>query len=329
MSTLLTTSLTFIVLMPYAVIDFTNFWTQTLQQQAMTRDAFTFPYTLQYVGKLPYLYEITNLSLFGLGPVIASICSIGTLYVVYSIVKMKTKVAPSIILFLFFVTYFIIVGRFAIGFMRYMLPLYPLLCLFGGIVTYHALSRLRPFNTFVYMIVSAVLITSCFIWPLSFMNIYRQPNTRIQASNWILSAIPPGSTLAIEHWDDAIPIYGQERYTMVTLPLYDQDTPEKWQVIRSYLQTTDYIILASHRLYVPLQKLTNCTVLPPGKCYLQTAQYYQALFSGSLGFEKVKEFSVTPEIPYLGIPLSDFTADESFTVYDHPKILIFKKIHTP
>lgn len=114
---------------------------------------------------------------------------------------------------------------------------------------------------------------------------------------------------------------------MLTLPLYDPDTHEKWNNIVSTLQEADYIILASNRLYTPLQKLINCKELPPGRCYPTTARYYQYLFSGKLGFEKISEFTSYPTIPFLNTSLPDQSADESFTVYDHPKIQIFKKVH--
>ncbi|MBI2443099.1 MAG: hypothetical protein HYV40_04310 [Candidatus Levybacteria bacterium] len=95
--------------------------------------------------------------------------------------------------------------------------------------------------------------------------------------------------------------------------------------MKEYLAQTDYIILSSNRLYTPLQKLTNCDVLPSGRCYPQTAMYYRALFQGLLGFKKVAEFTSFPTIPLLNIPIDDQGADESFTVYDHPKVMIFQK----
>ena len=92
------------------------------------------------------------------------------------------------------------------------------------------------------------------------------------------------------------------------------------------LQRSDYIIIASNRLYTPLQRLNDCAVFE--KCYPLTAQYYQDLFDGKLGFVKIAEFTSYPRIK-LGnfwITINDDDADESFTVYDHPKIMIFKKI---
>jgi hypothetical protein len=322
--------ITFLICEPYALIDFKTFVAQNMQQAAMTKDAFTFPYTLQYVGKIWYWYELKNIFLWGLGPIVGTFSIIGTIFVTHISLKKekKTKWAQELILIVFFWTYFFIVGKFAIGFMRYMLPLYPLLCLFGGIVFYKISLFLHPllkrfYIDFSYYIIFILLFL---VWPISFLTIYTQPNTRVTATNWINLHIPKGETLSIEHWDDSLPLNGQENYRMQTLELYNPDSVEKWQKINSQLSQTDYIIIASNRLYVPLQKLTDCEHLYPHPCYRQTAQNYKNLFNGSLGFEKIAEFVVFPTIPFLNISIDDQRADESFTVYDHPKIMIFKKI---
>ena len=310
----------------------------------MTKDAFTFPYTLQYVGIIPYWYELKNIFLWGLGPLLAIISFLGVLYgTVIAITKhtKQEKWAQELIILIFFWAYFLTVGKFAIGFMRYMLPLYPLFCLFGAIFIYQLITHLTK-NSFIrnayYIILSMLLL----VWPLSFMHIYSQLNTRVQASNYINQIIPPGKTLAVEHWDDGLPLATQPHYLMQTLALYDQDTPEKWEKIVGQLQHTDYIIIASNRLYVPIQKLADCNIYPQPHCYPIGSVYYKNLFNGKpilqntsfsslpganqLIFRQIAQFSVSPQIPILNIPINDQKADESFTVYEHPKIMIFKKI---
>ncbi len=316
------TILTFIVFEPYALIDFPTFSDHTIMQAKMTRDTFVFPYTLQYVGKTPYLYEAENIFFWGLGPLLSLVSAGGFVSLLLMLIQYKkTKVdARWIILIVFFITYFGIVGSFAIGFMRYLLPVYPLFAVFAGVM----LAQLFSYHK--YRLVLSFLLLGLLTWPVAFTQIYTQPNTRVTASVWITNTIPPGSVIAIEHWDDALPLFGQEKFSLVTLPLYDPDTPEKWNMMNNNLTRVDYIILASNRLYTPLQKLINCNKLPYGRCYEKTAQYYKKLFSNQLGFYKAAEFAVYPTIPLLNIPIDDQKADESFTVYDHPKILLYKRV---
>ncbi|MDO8658225.1 MAG: glycosyltransferase family 39 protein [Candidatus Levybacteria bacterium] len=327
------TTITFLLAEPYALIDFKEFWKQTLEQSQMTRDAFTFPYTLQYVGKTPYLYELKNVFLWGLGPVLATLSFLGLFYFSYKAIKQLASPQggsnnKAVILLVFFIIYFAVVGKFAVGWMRYMLPLYPLLCLFGGLFAWHLLKFIQnkfSHHKFSIFNFKFLILLALLAWPLSFMHIYSKPNTRVLASEWINQNIPPGATLAIEHWDDSLPLFGQQNYNILTLTLYDPDTSEKWQILNDQLLKTDYIVIASNRLHVPLQKLTDCEKLKPHPCYRETASYYKKLFSGKLGFRKVVEFENSPTIPIINILINDQGADESFTVYDHPKVLIFKK----
>lgn len=318
----------FLIFEPYALIDLKTFLSQTIEQSHMTKSAFTFPYTLQYVNKVPYLYESKNIVLFGQGPILSFFTFAGILMLsLHAMVKKKHGAwAKEFILVIYFWTYVIIVGSFAIGFMRYMLPVYPILCIAGAFFISQGASYFpRLSKPPVSYVLGVVVIFVLLLWPLSFLHIYRTTNTRIQATNWITASIPQGSTLAIEHWDDALPLYDQAKYTTLTLPLYDQDTPEKWAAIREQLKQTDYIILASNRLYTPLMKLTQCNKLPVGRCYTETARYYQQLFDGTLGFSKIADITSYPTLPFTSYEINDQGADESFTVYDHPRILIFKK----
>lgn len=157
------------------------------------------------------------------------------------------------------------------------------------------------------------------------------------------------SVIANEHWDDALPqrIDGKDAFGSWYRSLhsspggqmnnYDNDTPEKREALFDWLDEADYIALSSNRLYASIPRLPTR--------YPFTTAYYEALFNGSLGFELVAEFvhfpSIGPcqfpdqEIPF---PLMEprFTnarpcsikyppAEEAFSVYDHPTVLIFAK----
>ncbi|MEN9407223.1 MAG: hypothetical protein RLZZ455_439 [Candidatus Parcubacteria bacterium] len=319
------TVFTYALLSPYTFIDADKFIQQTNEQSRMTKDAFTFPYTFQYALKTPYLYELKNIYLFGLGPVLGTLSMIGLFIFLHASVTSGKKIlAKHIIILTFLLFYFGIVGGFAVGFMRYMLPLYPLFCLFGAL-TLQKLFTYYPLKNKFFISCYILLAIFLLVWPLSFLHVYKSTHTRIIATEWIHANIPEGKTIALEHWDDGLPLSGIEKYTVLTLPLYEPDTDVKWAGIHETISHTDYIILASNRLYVPLQKLTECDKLPQGRCYVRTTLYYQSLFNGLLGFKKIAEFSSYPTVPILGLRINDQGADESFTVYDHPIILIFKK----
>jgi len=386
--------LVFSLAMPYGLIDFPTFKANTLEQSRMTKDAFVFPYTLQYVNTTPYFYQLKNLVLWGMGMPLGIISVVGSLSVTFSVLKRLYQwlygymalllyglknhltIYPSshsslsiqlsnhlTILLSFFFPYLLVTGSFAIKFMRYWLPIYPLFCIFGGILMSRIIDFFRSQRTKnkeqrtktqhkgqiltkFYLLSVICFLLSMFLWPLAFTSIYSQPNTRVSATEWINENIPQGSSLAVEHWDDRVPMRGN--YQFLEMPMYEPDTSEqKWEIVNSNLEKADYIIIASNRLYAPLMKLTDCQNLPPHRCYPKTAEYYQKLFDGTLGFSKIAEFTSYPTLPhcymvkwldgYMAKSQSDYvakwlpcyvaddSADESFTVYDHPKIMIFKK----
>ncbi|MGH2470632.1 MAG: DUF2298 domain-containing protein, partial [Chloroflexota bacterium] len=163
--------------------------------------------------------------------------------------------------------------------------------------------------------------------------IYSRPNTRVAASAWIYSHIPAGKTIAVEHWDDALPLSlptpGEQpnRYKQQTLTLYNDDNQTKIDMIVKVLGSSDYIIMSSNRLYGSIPRIPQR--------YPITIEYYKLLFGGQLGFKMVHQQTSYPSL--LGVPIKDdrvmgfqslwshLQPDEAFTVYDHPKVLIYQK----
>lgn len=322
----------FIILEPFAVIDFPTFWRQTQEQQRMTYSAYIFPYTLQYVGTTPYLYQLKNLILWGMGIPLGILAVVAVLRLLIYLIKEvprpgnENQEAKMLILLFFGLAYFLVVGKFAVKFMRYLLPLYPLLTLFSAWFIQSLIDNHRKLISLIGRIGLIFTISAALLWALAFLDIYSKSNTRVLATYWINQNIPPGAKLAIEHWDDALPLSGGEKYQFLEMPMYEPDTSDlKWQKVDNNLKEADYLILASNRLYVPLQKLADCQKYKV--CYPKTAKYYESLFNGKLGFYKVAEFSSYPQFYILNFKfyINDDSADESFTVYDHPKVIIFKK----
>lgn len=322
--------------MPYAFIDFTSFTANISEQLRMSKDPYVFPFTLQYVNTTPYLYPLQQIFLWGMGPLISLFSFIGLILILRKGVSLLRKETPYrnygwIILIIFNLFYFLLVGRSAVKFMRYYLPLYPLLAILAAYFIDTFLTRVKHLlGQHITLTIILLLVFISLLWPLSFINIYNKPNTRVAASDWINKNIKEGSVLAIEHWDDRLPISGGEKFSFVEMPMYEPDGNEKkWETVERNLKVADYIILASNRLYVPLSKLGDCTKIKPvERCYPKTEEYYKKMFSGDLGFVKTAEFTNYPKLSINSyqLTINDFSADENFTVFDHPKISIFKKL---
>lgn len=216
--------------------------------------------------------------------------------------------------------------------LRYFLPIYPTLALLAAwlLVWLWDRARRQPHSSPLGLLawtpakagaLAGAVLAGTTLWALAFTSIYTRPHSRVQASRWIYENVPPGSTIANEHWDDPLPlrIDGKDPfgglYRGIEMQWYSEDTPEKLQQALDWLDQADYIILSSNRLYDSIPRL-------PMR-YPMTVKYYEALFSGELGFEKVAEFTSYPQL--FGIEIPDQSAEEAFSVYDHPRVQIFKK----
>jgi len=339
------------VFMPYSFIKSTQFITELKAQIAMNSNAYVFPYTLQYINTPAYLYHLKQIFLYGAGPIISILAFVGILLTIKTTARnLAQRLSKplnnwlkkinlfvqvvideltsnwSLIYLLMALFFFAVIGRSAVKFMRYLLLWYPFLAVMASIAVYWWLSKVN-LSWQLKKATVLIFLALATLWMTSFLNIYLQPHTRVAASDWMLANIPPGSTIATEHWDDRLPLSGGERFKYVELPLYEQpDDQNKWRLINNNLQQADYIVLASNRLFTPLPKLANCSRTPQ-RCYPLTTEYYEQLFTGKLGFTKVADFTSRPTLPkWLGsLEIVDDNADESFTVYDHPHVIIFRR----
>jgi len=146
-------------------------------------------------------------------------------------------------------------------------------------------------------------------------------------------------------WDDALPVgldgynpydYYQGIYRSdLNFEMYWDDNADKLQRFLTNLDRADYIFISSNRQW-------GTTTRVPER-YPLTSEYYRSLlgcpeekeitwcysvaepgmFKGNLGFELVSVFQSDPNLGSLRFNTQ--FAEEAFTVYDHPKVLIFKK----
>ena len=79
-----------------------------------------------------------------------------------------------------------------------------------------------------------------------------------------------------------------EEYKHAEMKNYEDDNQAKLDMIVSNLYKSDYIVLATNRLYDTISRLPDR--------YPITSRYYELLFAGKLGFELVADAQVYPNL---------------------------------
>jgi len=266
------------------------------------------------------LFQFKNLALWGLGIPLSILCWAGLLLGFY---KLIVKKELKLLLPLSWVILILIIMSLQFAkHSRYLLPATPFIVMFGAYAlaqfidgkTIFKAQKLKKLRIFV----AIILILGVVLWTSAFTHIYFGRHPRAAASEWILDTLPLNSTIANEHWDDGLPFYPPAgRFNIETLALYNEDTDEKIDRLGEQLSKIDYVFITSNRLYGSITRLPEFWPL--------TNKYYELLFSGKLGYVLEKEFTNYPSL--FGITINDDAAEESFAVYDHPKVLVFKNLH--
>jgi YYY domain-containing protein len=286
------------------------------------------PPGIQWAGRIPLAFPWTNMVVWGFGIAAGLTAWLGWGIAAYRLARRRRMVhliPVSWVALLFFYQ-----GTQWVTTMRYFLPLYGALCVLAAwlLVRWTQIARRRSSrrgpvlrSPGIAAASSIAVALASLLWAVAFTAIYRAPHSRIAASEWIYRNIPKGAAIGNEYWDDGLPVrlHGLDPfgnlYKGVDLRWYDDETPEKLEAALGWLANTEWIVLSSDRLYKSIPRL-------PARFPLATL-YYQALFDGTLGFEKTREFTSFPRIG--PVEFSSRNAEEAFTVYDHPVVMIFRK----
>ncbi len=170
---------------------------------------------------------------------------------------------------------------------------------------------------------------------------------RIETEGGGLIKIQPIAPVNESSWDDGLPLrmdgydgYGGIYQGGLNFEMYWDDNADKRNRFITNLNEGDYIFISSNRQW-------GTTVRVPER-YPLTSAYYRALlgcpaekdilwcytvaepgmFAGQLGYNLVQTFTSYPTLQIPGLlrwEINTQPADEAFTVYDHPKVFIFKK----
>ncbi len=308
---------------PYALVNPAIYLTSLRTQSDIVRGIFDVPFTRLYVGTPPVLYQVTQLVWWGFGPIAGLLSLCGVFFLARRALQCRT--AGDVLIVAWLLGYGVVVAVPEVKFLRYLSPMLPVLALSAG-VALDALWRWvgRFTRPLLASAVLGILLLGMGGSTAAFSTVYRHENTRVEASRWILASTPPGSSFSSEYWDDSLPLEigsglssRDRQYQTVTMNLYDDRPPDDVaDDIYRVLDQVDYVVISSNRLLASIPR-------SPWRYPVQT-RYYELLLNGQLGFTRVAQFSHPPSVG--PVSLNDEGADESLINYDHPQVLLYKKV---
>jgi len=341
----------FFIFMPYAILDYPKFIAQqTEQERILVTGTADVPYNRQYLNTTPYFFYFKNLILYTMGIPYGTAAVFAFLFylcmLVVDIRRGKKLSVEMLLIMAWIAPYFAIVGHSFGKFNRYMMLMTPFLALLTSKLIYDVFDRVKEKKWAGALRI--VVAGGAIFYGLAFMNVYTNSHTWIQASKWIfqnvpgtqpnidtrpvqldkhkrpipLPPIPPTRQTVIlnEMWGDDLPtgVEGMANpgYSNTQWALQEPDSPNKIDELSSKLSKTDYVMMADKRAYGTYLRI-------PDK-YPINYFYYHTMMTEpeKLGFKKVYEKAVYPSL--FGINIKDDKADESFQLYDHPHVFIFK-----
>lgn len=283
------------------------------EQGEMVRHAGSVPYTNQYVGTPHGLYELSEIVLWGLGPALGLAALLGAALRLRSAVREREP--RELLLWAWAVPFFLLTASFEVRFPRYLLPLYPLLLLAAArlLAPEEKEGAARRGARRLVLGLSAAYL-------LAFLSIYARPHSVVAASEWFHENVAPGAAVLVPEWEEGFPfsLPGRpaERFRVATLALYAPDGPEKTEALAGALASADLLVFPTKRLYGAVTQASDR--------FPDTDRLFRLLFAGDLGWRLERTFASRPEL--LGLRLPTELADESFSVYDHPKVVVFRNV---
>jgi hypothetical protein len=329
----------FLIFSPHNFISWKDFISSLNYESAVALGKILVFYTKQFDYSLPIIFPLLKVIPFALG-----LIGFLGIFGFFPVILKNKKDKRLIFLGFSFLIYFLPNAFIFTKWTRFLAPIFPVILIFGILV----LEEIKIF------LIRFLVIFLSLILGFSYLSIYQKPDVRFSSSEWIFKNIPKNSYILSETANVIdIPILNpkiknlnqelNKNYQIISFNFYDLDKNKDLQKELIYhLNQADYIFVPSRRIFAnytcfwPEKKNYFFDYLSYDKYRCESLkkefpllnQYYNNLFSGRLGFKKVAKFSSYPKISFFGKILFEFPdeeAEETWTVFDHPVIRIYKR----
>lgn len=309
----LTAIVTLVIVAPFIFLDFKAFRGNLEYEGGLAAGKLPVFYTRQFINTLPIIFQLEKILPFSLGPFQLVTGLLGLLFSIFFLIR-KFKLELFLVV-LSFLLLFGFNGLLFAKWTRFIAPTFPFFAIFASFL----LDRLYFRNRFLSNFLTVILLTTTVVWTGAFFSIYLHPDVRATASKWVEENTQKEAIFLLEGGNMVdIPINGGFR--KISLDFYAlEESSQTRSKIAQGLEESEYFLVQSRRVFMNHMRLPDQ--------FPKTANFYNSLFNGSLGFELIKQFDSYPQLGLFGytIKLPDEGAEETWSVFDHPVIRIFQK----
>ena len=281
----------YLILSPYNYLSQSDFLSSLRYETNVATGFLKVFYTTQFQNTPPYLFQLTKIFPYTSGLPVFVFAILGFFLFINNF-KFKIKNFKYWLLILlpglFYFSYF---GQLYVKWTRFVSPVFFIFPFFATyLLSKISIPALRYF-----------LIIVCCLPGIYFMNLYLHSDIRQLASQWISNNITSDSKILSESGNVVNLPLGDSNYQIDNYDFYNNYDPK---TLAEALANSDYIFVPSRRVF---------------KNYHYS--YYQCLFDGSLGFIEIKQFDSQNDLL-----LNSENAEETWSVFDHPTIRIYRKV---
>lgn len=371
MNMLATGLLFFILFSPFNFISLPEFLGSMIYESDVATGKYVAFYIRQFEGTIPVIFQFMRIFPYAIGTPVLFVFGAAFLFLPFNRIHNLLRLA--------FLSYFIPTAFLFAKWTRFMSPLFPVMLILASLfisdMWYKALQiavLLKKQHVLFAALIKGVItilffsiICICTIHGIAYLSVYKIPDIRFTASEWIYRHITPGTKILSETAnvvDLPVPapfhpksLYEHKYYDYISFDFYNVDDNFLLQdKLEEYVNTADYIFIPSRRVFMNhtclddnnrslssdflIEKYKQYELIGAkdliDQCrvrqerYMVLNGYYQRLFSGSSGFSLIEKFTSYPKIQLFGKTLVEFPdeqAEESWTVFDHPVFRIYKR----
>ncbi len=316
--------ITFAIVDPFVFLDFSAFRGNLEYEGNLAAGNIPVFYTRQFIQTTPVLFQIEKIFPYTLGlPILIA----GLAGFFLSITHLgwwrgndldSSEVnsrAELLILIIAFLSLFIPNAFLLAKWTRFISPIFPFFAIFASFFIFF----IRKNNKYLSNACMVILLLGTILWTSAFFSIYTNADIRITASKWLVANTPSRSVILIEGGNMIdIPLEGNFNRIGFDFYTFENDPLTRLKIAKG-LEQANYFLVQSRRVFLNHQRAR--------KQFPKTAHFYDMLFAGKLGFEEIKEFHRYPSLSLgnFSLEVPDEQAEETWSVFDHPVIRIFKK----